>query len=321
MTIAMLSDVHLSSHNPICRKDDLRVTQWNKLNWVYTKAFAAGCKAVVLAGDLVDIACSWSLLPELAAFLRKYSQTIMTMVVFGQHDTYMYSVVGRKKTIIGAMEAAGLLTVLGSDPVEVSAGIRLHGASYGQELPKPDTKRKGNLLVIHAPISDRELWVGQSYYNANDFLWQAARSFDGVICGDIHRAFYEKIGKRFIINTGPLLRRKSDEGEHKPHFYIVGKDLVPVKVEIPHEPADKIISREHIEKERAYDQLINQLQSSKPGKTGTDVRFADILAEVVLKNTGKTNTTVMQLLADITGINVEVARGKEKPASRQCRTK
>jgi DNA repair exonuclease SbcCD nuclease subunit len=329
--LAFVSDVHLSSQNPVCRKDDLRSVQWDKLNFVYdTAALAYDCTAVVFAGDLVDVACSWSLLPELAEFLSKRRKAINTWTVFGQHDTYMYNAIGRRKTIVGSLAAAGLLSVVGdpNTPFIVQGGAGrwvLHGASYGQppEEPLTTAEQYRNILITHAPISDQALWEGQSYFDAKRFLAEHPK-YDLIVCGDIHRAFNISIGKRRIINTGPLLRRKADEAEQRPHFYILDLDSGKLeKVPVPHSVAEEVISREHIEQERAYDRLLQQLQTpvdSTADAASTAVHFEDTLREVAASNVDKINSNVVRLVAEITGVNLKqetTKRGKQKAASRR----
>lgn len=317
--LAFVSDVHLSSQNPICRKDDLRQTQWEKMRFVYKTAAEAGCLAVVFAGDLVDVACSWVLLPDLAEFLKKTSTAIDTYVVFGQHDTYMYDVVGRRKTIVGSLAAAGLISVLDGSPINITgpkSKTLLYGASYGQQIPEA-SKGTNSILVLHAPISNQELWRGQTYLDAKKFLAEHP-SFSLIVCGDIHLSFDVKIGSRRIINTGPLLRRAADEALHQPHLFIYDSEENKLeKIHVPAADAEDTIDRAHLERDRAYKQLISQLASSdKKEDVKTSIKFGDILQEVVSANKEKINSNVVRLIAEITGINLEERHGRKKSASK-----
>lgn len=316
--LAFVSDVHLSSQNPLCRKDDLRVVQWKKLQQIYNIAMEEDCCGVVFSGDLVDVACSWSLLPDLAEFLYKTGQAIDTYTVFGQHDTYMYDAVGRRKTIVGSLAAAGLIKIIDNLPTALpNTNTFLYGASYGQPAPEHKLKN-GAILVLHAPISNQESWPGQTYLNAKRFLAEHP-TFKLIVCGDIHIAFNINLGTRHIINTGPLLRRAADEADEVPHFYIYNIDTNNLKkITVEHADAEDVISRSHIERERSYKELVDKLTS--PDATldaKTDIRFGDILNEVAKANKGKISKNVVRLMATITGINLEDKHGKQKAASRR----
>lgn len=316
--LALVSDVHLSSQNPLCRKDDLRVVQWRKLQQVYNIALDEDCCGVVFSGDLVDVACSWSLLPELAEFLYKTDQAIDTYTVFGQHDTYMYDAVGRRKTIIGSLAAAGLIKIIDHLPTALpKTSTFLYGASYGQPIPEHKLKN-GAILVLHAPISNQESWPGQTYWDAKRFLAEHP-AFKLIVCGDIHLAFNINLGARRIINTGPLLRRAADEADAVPHFYIYDTEKNSLeKINVEHADAEDVISRAHLERERAYKELVDQLKSPDAALDAkTDIRFGDILNEVAKSNKDKINKNVVRLMSTIAGINLEEKHGKQKAASRR----
>jgi hypothetical protein len=287
------------------------------MNFIYNTSVEEGCCAVVFAGDLVDVACSWSLLPDLAEFLKIKGTAIETYTVFGQHDTYMYDAVGRRKTIVGSLAAAGLITILDDHPMALSnTKTLMYGSSYGQSVPEPIFSAK-SILVLHAPICDQALWAGHNYLDANRFLEEHPK-FDLIVCADIHRSFNISIGKRYILNTGPMLRRKADEVNQVPHFYFFDTNSWSLeKITIPHAPSEEVINREHIERERAYDRLIDQFQSNKIGSTisTANINFKDVLDEVALANKEKINKNVERLIADICGITMENVHGKQKATS------
>jgi len=324
--LAFLSDIHLSSQNPLCRKDDLREVQWLKLAQVYSRAIEDKAKAVVVAGDFVDVACSWTLLPKLANFLNSQRGKIETLAVFGQHDTYMYDATGRKKTIVGSLAEAGLIRVLGEEPLRLdnwADGWSVYGASYGQQPPKPG---KGScVLVIHAPISNQELWAGQNYFDAKKYLAEHP-GYKLIVCGDIHRSFDISLGSRRIINTGPLLRRKADEADQQPHFYTLSLvDETIKKISIDFSAAEDVISREHLERERAYDKLIESMQTPQQASldSSTEIKFSDTLNEVAAANRQKITPSVVRLLSAITGVTLEETKradSKQKAAAKAGRS-
>lgn len=301
--IAYISDPHLSTRNPVCRRDNLEEEQWKKLHFLYNTARKEGCKYVLISGDLVDVACSWSLMPQVASFFSYWADTIKTFVVYGQHDTNMYDVIGREKTIVGTLAASGFVKVLGEFPYVLELGEvtwAIYGASYGQEVPKVVDPEALNILVIHAPICDQSLWEGMDHLDAKKFL-DKYKDFELIITGDIHKPFFVSSGARAIVNTGPLLRRSTTEADHRPFFGIF--DLVTLEheaIEIPHSPSQDVISFEHLDREERVRQINSSISSPKINYT-RPIEFKEVFQETLRKNHKQVTPKVLSFLCKATG--------------------
>lgn len=270
MKFVMLSDLHLLWDNPKCRKDNLVKVQWDKLAFIYDLALTEGAD-ILMAGDVTDGPRSWQTLPLLANFLRE--QKVSTCVVRGQHDLYMRNTEQTERTMLGVLEKAGLLRVLRSMPLIYphDSPIAVYGCSHGEQVPTPQSDEFFNILVIHADITDQSLWEGQSRTDAAKFLKEQS-SYDFILTGDIHRAFAIGEGqlrnRRWIVNTGPILRKDADvyNFEHEPHVYVFDTDEVKLeKVFVPCEPAESVLSREHIDRAERVKQKVAHMDDFVAG--------------------------------------------------------
>ena len=255
MNLVMLSDPHMLAEKTLARKDDVDEVGWGKLHWVYDFAYKKAAH-VLIAGDLTDGPRSWALLPRLTNFYREVSQwpdwLVRTYVVRGQHDVYMRNTNMNQRTIMGVLSEAGLITELGVSPTRCQTAA-LYGCSWGEEhyeYIKTDP-RMLNVLVIHAPICDQSQWEGQNYLDAQVFLNKHPQ-FDIILCGDIHRKFALRSGSRWIVNTGPMIRKEADPYNftHEPAVWYYEDDKL-FEVTIPHASAEHVLNRDHIERQQA----------------------------------------------------------------------
>jgi len=195
-------------------------------------------------------------------------------------------------TCLGLLVKWDRIKLLDDHPTYVVPSVPFYGCSYGDEVPVPWDTKVRNVLVVHMPISDAPLWPGQEYTNAAWFLGEY-RYYTGVLCGDIHKKFIFKneASKRWIANTGPLLRKEAsvEMFEHHPCFFIydVTKGSI-TEHEIPHRPAAEVLSREHLERKTKDTQMLDEfvaavqhLSDEQPDKRLT---FSDNLTAVIKAN-------------------------------------
>lgn len=307
MNLILLSDTHLLWDKPIARLDDLHQTQFIKLKFIFDYAEGTNSK-IIIAGDVFNKPRSWNLLPEMTDFLKKYDIEIFS--VYGQHDTYMYSIETRDKTNLGVLAKAGLVRILEGQSLSLNGGLTkeqktdFYGVSYGQDIPKIKNKDCFNILVIHAPIAAKALYPNQQYIDALTFLKE--NPFDLIVAGDIHQKYMFEYEGRYICNSGPLLRKEASiyNFSHKPGFWFVNiEDLanhkdVPVFVEIPHRPAEEILSRTHLDYEKESESVLNEFISSISNtKIEEGVSFVDNLWRFVKEN--NIEKPVVDLLSEV----------------------
>lgn len=295
--IVLLSDVHLSVENSRSRLDDVKVTGFKKFQFVLDWA-ASSKSAILQAGDLGMGPRNWDLLAEM---MDTFMVDDEFYGIYGQHDTYLYSEETRDATMLGALIAAGMVRLLGKTPLDIKE-YKVYGCSYNQEIPTPDEKSKDhNVLVIHAPIAEKALFDGHKYMDAGRFL-DVHRGYRIILCGDIHQRFIIEKKGRYIVNAGPMIRREATEYNfhHHPGFWVWdAKEENMDWVEIPHKPADKVLTRDHIELEEYRSEKLDEFIKSVKGdmiddkvsfmtnlwafikENSIDQKVVDIIAKIV----------------------------------------
>jgi predicted phosphodiesterase len=297
MKFVLLSDVHLLWENPVARMDDLVEVQFDKLGFIFDKAKELGAP-ILQSGDLFDKPRSWGLLPRVVEFLMHHG--VKTYCVMGQHDTYMYSEETRDRTNLGILAKAGLVTLLDNErPVQIpGTDIQIFGANFGHKLGS--IQRKGVTLgIIHASISMEALYPGQIFSTPVNFMKENP-GYDLILCGDIHRMFYAEKNGCQILNTGPMTRQEATEYnfEHKPGFAVLETDDMSIEwIEIPHSPADSVLSRSHLVRQKENKEMLGGFVSELSGEEQiSGVSFIENLWDFVKEN--RIEQSVVDILAE-----------------------
>jgi len=288
MKIVCLGDLHLLWDKPIARRDNAHQTQAGKVKFVMD--WAVRHRAIVIQpGDFFDTARSWHLTSAYSRFFSEYYDLLTINAVFGQHDTYMYSDRTRSATGLGVLIANDLVKLLTEEPLVIGES-HIYGASFGQEIPMVKDKEKLNILAIHKMIVDQKLWPGQEdYIYAEDFL-EKHRNYNLIICGDCHRKFYFERKGRIIVNSGPLFRKEADDynmNKARPGFYVYDTSDQGLEwVEVPHEPADKVLSRAHLDRQEEANEAMEEFISSMSVNDGNfkNVDFVSNLVSFLERN-------------------------------------
>ena len=312
MNFIALSDSHLLWHKPQARIDDIRLTQWQKWSFMLQYATDTG-SSILEAGDFFNANRSWYLLPEIMDLLKKYGVPIYC--VFGQHDTYLYNEKTRAATSLGILEKAGMVKILDDNPTFTSSPdpVVIYGSSFGQSIhdPKSDPPEIGNffkILVIHASIAEFAMYPNQKYMDALTFLKD--NPFGLIVAGDIHQKFIKSYDGRYIVNSGPLIRKEATayNFNHHPGFFTFNTntpDIAPQFIEVPHRPAEEVLTRSHIEYEKEADSILDSFISAVENpeiddgveiveniwafvkKNNIEQSVVDIIAETINKHAGR----------------------------------
>jgi len=210
MKIALLSDVHLLHKKPEKRIDNILEDQWNKLEFVF-KYCHENNMPLLQAGDLFDKSRDWNTLDRFISLKQKYIFSMYS--IYGQHDMYQ-----RNTGIVcnmSLLESLGFVRILRNEiSTAIDYGLGVYGCSF-REKPK---KGGSGILVIHAPITCKELYPGMEYTQASSFL-RTHKDYDLILCGDIHVPFVVEKNKRFIVNTGCMVRKTIND-DFDPRFYV-----------------------------------------------------------------------------------------------------
>lgn len=284
MRIILISDLHLTSAQPIGRKDVVLNTGLAKLKFVLDYATSNNVKWILQAGDFCDKSRDWTLLLELCRLLEKY-QSIHIFTIQGQHD-YYYRYKSGNATTIGILEQAGLINIL-HNPLRnlTKGGWAVTPMHWGDKMPKPIRGYK-NILVAHTPIHPAKVHPKHEA-TTNRQIKTLLKKWNIVLLGDIHRSFRKSISSHHIVNTGPMLRLESTGYNmiHEPHFYVFRTERPNYleRVNIPHKPAEEVLHHSSSQdKPEPTSNSIKQLSQAmaKKFKDNTNkVRIRDILKE------------------------------------------
>jgi hypothetical protein len=299
MKLILLSDVHLSSKIPIGRLDDYRKTCLRKFEYVLK--YAQKINAMILqAGDLFDKPRDWFILLDVIELLKKYP--VQVACVYGQHDTYMYSVENREYTSMGVLAKNNLVKILNQYPHSHEDTFNINGVSFNPdfEMPKLINKHKLNILVAHATVSDIALYPGQQFYDAKKFLHDN-KAYDLILCADIHRHFYFSDKGRYLVNTGPMMRKEASHYNfsHEPCFYVYDTETKKLsRGKIPHKPAKSVLSRKHIESSVESDTMLQTfIAAVRDDKMEVGANLVDNIHTFLKKN--KIDKTVCNILEEV----------------------
>lgn len=280
MRLICTNDWHLTNTTPVNRLDNIEETWKRKLTFMFN--YAKEKEAIILvAGDVFDRPREWGVLAEIAKNFHIQHNTIIA--VYGQHDTRLYSEETRDKTSLGIWSLTDYEVYI-ADTILSFEDIKIQGCSYGQQIPKP-IKGKKNILLIHKMITDSPLYPGQEYTDAKKFLDE--NEFDLIVCGDAHRKFMRSNKGRYIVNAGPLLRLEASREMylHKPGFWVCDTDKISIGwIDIPHEPAEKVLTRESIESKAQINEMLNGFIEGCSNETEINFSFEENLQNFIEKN-------------------------------------
>jgi len=270
--------------------------------------------ALLIAGDLCNGRRDWYLLPQLISLINRYAVEIE--VVYGQHDMYMRSEENKDATTVGVLAQAGAVNILDADGAYYGAPgsddyVHIQGCSWGHDVPTPPTDGATfNILVIHAPIADNPAYHGHVYTDTKEFLKQHP-GYDLVLCGDVHRRFHVTHGKQMAINTGPIVRIDADDynRELMPAVAVVDTGTREVTwYDLPAEPGDVVLSREHIEAKAANEAMLTEFVAMvKQPKTTRGMPMLDRVRGWIGAN--KKQTDVVDLLGELCGLTGSGTKG------------
>lgn len=267
MKLIGLSDIHISSKQPIGRSDDYFMAGLLKLEYIYSKAHMMGAR-ILQTGDYVDRTRDWFVLPMLVNLFKQYK--VKTYVVPGQHDMYYRNTEEKliRATTMGILQETGFVKFINNAVVlstpEEKHGTIIYGAGWKKDIPKKSSLEKDDdyrILITHSSISmNKEPHV--SITGAKSYAKKYKNRFDLIVCGDIHKAFKYTIDNCTIINTGPMLRKEATEYNftHAPHFYVIDtikKTLT--KKYIPYASAEDVLLRDHIDREKEIKSIMDDL--------------------------------------------------------------
>lgn len=222
MKIFCLSDPHLRTTTPACRKDkDFYQTQFSKLRQIEQLIRQHQVDYVVCGGDWFDtFAPSHQLIHDTLAFLnRSIAKWIVTP---GNHDIYGATTKTLSRSGLGILWQAGLvetaafkddLFLAGSGTEDLVVRVRL--LPHSKSVDEKDfffEKRENTLdiLVPHMMLTTH--WEPYPHTLITDVKTNA----EVVVCSDWHAQFIQQVDKTWFVNSGPLTRQTTKEASLLP---------------------------------------------------------------------------------------------------------
>ena len=283
MKFLIIGDLHIRATNPRYRIDNYYETMLGKLNFIFSLAEKENCEAILQPGDFFD-SPDQSNKVEIALInlLNKYSIPVYT--VFGQHDTKFRQLFN---TTLSVLEAAGVVTILNSDPIRYDSNINIYGASWGEEIPGVIDKNAINILLIHKMIvKDTPLWPGQMDYITAKSALLKYDDYDLIVSGDNHQHF--TYGKKFgslLINCGSLMRTTIAQRDHFPTVYIVGTDTgEAVQHLIPIKPIEEVMNLELADEAKERNEALEVFMKGLTSDYGIELNFEENLKNLMIEN-------------------------------------
>lgn len=227
----LCSDIHLSAKPPIARAGE---PDWFKaMARPLRELRELGAKheaPILCAGDIFH---KWNSPPELISFAIEHLPKMYAIP--GQHDLPLHSLEDIRKSAYWTVVKAGVVKNLpmGTDGtlVNTPAGhglIRAFAFPWGVDIhPLRVRREEVNIALIHRYVWSDSLnsYPGAPAEQRLRTYRPTLRGYDIAAFGDNHKPFMGYCGECRVVNHGGLMRRNSDEIEHRPAVYLVMSDM------------------------------------------------------------------------------------------------
>lgn len=286
MRIMACGDQHWTTRKPKNRIDDFFLTCMGKLKQEIAIAKEEGCECILFPGDLFEsFRENHLLVQEVMKILDTFNGSIIAIA--GQHDQQFHNS-DLKGTPLHTLETAKYLMIAGKDPIHLTNGVRVYGASWKDEIPEIIDPKCVNILIIHKMIINDKLWAQQEGHTwANHMLIK--HKFDLIASGDNHNGFLSSSKDRYLINCGSMMRSTVAQVNHKPSVAVYDTDQKTVDwIELEVKPISEVMSIEKVEKEKERNASLDAFVESLSGNTheghSVKLNFVDRLEGYIEKN-------------------------------------
>jgi len=280
-TAILTADWHLMETNPVCRKDNLTETQWDKLDFISELQRKHNCP-VFHSGDLFDF---WKPSPYLLAKTIEHLPNRFC-TVYGNHDLPQHNIELANKSGIYVLEKAGFLQVFQT--------------CHWLETPyKPSWQGKvsetveRNVLVWHIMTYQGEIPFPGCEAPKGAKLLRQYPQFDLILTGDNHKPFVEEYEGRLLVNPGSIFRTTAIQQKHKPRVYLWYAEtntVTPIYLPIQ----EDVISREHLEIKEERDSRIDAFISTINEDWEAEMSFEENIER--FKDSNKIKPSVMDIV-------------------------
>ncbi|MBM7837717.1 DNA repair exonuclease SbcCD nuclease subunit [Alkalihalobacillus xiaoxiensis] len=291
------TDTHIRGTTPKNRLDAFPETLKDKINQVLTIAEKEEVDFLLHGGDVFDRPdLSPSTVGQFAQLFRKAPAPIYT--ISGNHDTFGHNPATVSRTMLGLLDAFGILTLIHPEaPVLIEKGdlrVQLSGQPYHYDLDQRDVKldyypaneTNADVLIhmVHSMLVEKALPEGVAH-TLVDHIW--GTTADILFTGHFHSGFgiKEREGT-FICNPGALARINNHwtEMERMPKV-VIGKvsesGIELEEVELQAKKGSEVLDRTYVERASHQEEKLHEfVQQVKERAQFQTLQMNDIIREI-----------------------------------------
>jgi exonuclease SbcD len=228
MRLLYFTDTHIRGTSPRGRTDDFFDAMKRKFTEVIAIADQEQVDYVLHGGDVFDRPnLSPAVVREFAQLFRQFRVPIYA--VAGNHDIYGHNPSTVERTMLGLLEAFGILTLIHSgDIIELTKDnmhVQLTGQPFHYDLDKrviAEDYAITNQLnadycihMVHGMLVERALPEGVPHTMVSS-LWEVKSDADIVLTGHYHAGFpVQQRNGKYVINPGSIARLSNQQAEIK----------------------------------------------------------------------------------------------------------
>jgi DNA repair exonuclease SbcCD nuclease subunit len=268
-----IADIHLSHRPPLarCEEPDWYKAMQRPLNEL--QALAEKYDVPVLcAGDVFH---RWDACPELINFAIDHLPKMYS--VPGQHDLPHHSHDDIQKSAYMTLVKAKVLTPLFAHGIQIdfkTGTARVCGFGWKEPVAYPPVHQSLNIAVVHEYTWKKGYGHPEAVRPLEDGFPKKYSEYDVIITGDNHKSFDYIYARRHLFNAGSLMRRASDQIDHKPRVGLIHSDgtVTSHYLDISKDKISKATVEEEI-KEHGLGAFLEELKSLN----SSSLDFAEVL--------------------------------------------
>ena len=295
MTLLATGDLHVTSHTPVGRLDNVELTQIEKWNEVCQIAKEHNARAILQPGDLFDSAGAADTTKGNVGEMLK-NAPCQVISIPGNHDLW-HNHTTYLRTPYRLLCRLGCFTNVNRAGRCVGENVTITGHGFTTETDTPDgahqfdplsfapnvpTAANGGIVIhlVHSMLMVKK----PSYDMRHTLVDDVVTSADVIVCGHYHGGFgvYKRKDGKIFINPGALTRLSAHEHEidrvikvaliHINDDNTIETELVPLKCA---KPGNQVLTREHIERKNEQEDKLEYFLA-KLASEG-EAKFLDLI--------------------------------------------
>ncbi len=242
MRLLFFTDTHIRGTSPRGRTDDFFAAMKRKFTEIIAIAEQKQVDYVLHGGDVFDRPnLSPAIVREFAQLFRQFH--VPVYAIAGNHDIYGHNPATVERTMLGLLEAFGVLTLINHGEVtelkKDNLKVQLSGQPFHYDLDKRPIAEDYSVTnqidadycihMVHSMLVERALPDGVPHTMVSS-LWEIENDADIVLTGHYHAGFpLQHRNGKYIVNPGSIARLSNQHAEIKRYPQIV---LIDLKEEI-----------------------------------------------------------------------------------------